>query len=82
MAEMGLVEQAASILSAIRASVKDGRILADEATVKARLEICEACPQLVEKSKRGRTYHTCRICGCAHKRKVSVQGSRCPIGSW
>ena len=77
-----MVSQAKSIISAIRASVANGKIIADQETVETRLAICEGCPKLILKSYRGREWYTCKICGCAYKRKVAVSGSSCPLEKW
>lgn len=82
MAEMSLVEQAGSILGTIAAGLKDRRVLADEDTVKSRLKICEGCPKLVLKKRRGREWFACLVCGCGYKRKVSFHGSSCPLEKW
>lgn len=82
MAEMSLVEQAGSILGSIRASVKNGKILADHDVVEHRLAICESCEKLKLREKRGRTWFACLVCGCSYKRKVSISGSSCPLGKW
>lgn len=82
MAEMSLLEQAGSIIGSIRASLKDGKILADKETVEARLAVCESCDKLKLKEKRGRTWFACLVCGCSYKRKVAVSGSSCPLGKW
>lgn len=78
MAEMTLLEQAGSILGTIRATLKDGRLLAEEETVKARAAVCMGCDKL--KSKNGK--FACITCGCGFKRKISLQGSACPLGKW
>ena len=82
MAEMSLIEQAGSILGSIRASLKDGKILADEQTIEKRLEICESCPKLKMKVKWGKPWFGCVVCGCSYKKKVAVHGSSCPLEKW
>jgi hypothetical protein len=78
MAEMGLLEQAASILGTIRATLKDGHILATEEVVKQRATVCLGCEKLREK----RGVYSCVTCGCGFKRKIAVSGSSCPLGKW
>jgi len=78
VAEMTLIQQAASILGAMRASLKDGRILATQETIEARAAVCEACPKL--RVKNGK--YACVTCGCGFKRKIAVHGSSCPLGKW
>lgn len=78
MAEMSLIEQAASILGAMRASLKDGFILATKEKIEERAAICMACPKL--RVRRGK--YACVTCGCGFKRKIAVHGSKCPLGKW
>lgn len=75
---MSLMEQAGSILAAIRATLKDGHILASEEKIRERAGICMACDKLRE--KRGK--FSCVTCGCGFKRKIAVSGSTCPLGKW
>jgi hypothetical protein len=78
VAEIGLAGQAASILKAIFASLKDMKLLASQETVEKRAVICETCPKL--KVKNGK--YACVTCGCSFKRKIAVQGASCPLGKW
>ena len=78
MAEMNLIQQAGSILGTIRASLKDGKILASVETVESRAQICLGCEKLREKDGK----YSCVTCGCGFKRKIAVSGSSCPIGKW
>ena len=78
MAEMNLIEQAASILGTIRATLKDGKILATEEEVQKRAAVCLGCDKLKEK----RVIYSCVTCGCGFKRKIAVSGSSCPLGKW
>lgn len=78
MSEIGLIGQALSILGTIRASLKDGKILADRDTVEERLRICTDCPKLRHKNGK----YSCVTCGCGFKRKIAVHGSSCPLGKW
>ena len=63
----------------------------DEAVVTARLEICRACPHLIEapdrliyKVKLGKKSdpRVCNKCGCVASSKVKIATERCPIGLW
>lgn len=63
----------------------------DETVVKARLEICQACPHLIEapdkliyKVKLGKKSdpRVCNKCGCVASSKVKIATERCPIGLW
>jgi hypothetical protein len=78
MAEIGLVGQAKSILGVLRASLKNGKVLATAELVEERLGVCESCPHL--KEKRGK--FACVKCGCGYKKKVAFHNSECPIGKW
>lgn len=82
MAEISLKEQARSILGAVRACLKDHKILTDQATLEKRLAVCESCPKLILREKRGMTWYACKVCGCSYKRKVAVHGSSCPLEKW
>lgn len=79
MAEMTLLEQAGSILGAIRASLKDGRILASQEKVEERAKVCMACEKL-RCGKNGK--FACVTCGCGFKRKIAIEHSACPLGKW
>jgi hypothetical protein len=78
MAEMTLIEQAASILGAIRASIVDGKLLASQDVVEKRAAICMSCEKLREKNGK----YACVTCGCGFKRKIAVSGSKCPLDKW
>lgn len=78
MAEMNLIEQAASILGTIRATLKDGKILASEEVVQSRAAVCLSCDKLREKAGK----YSCVTCGCGFKKKIAVSGSSCPLGKW
>ena len=63
----------------------------DESTMKARLEICQACPHLVEapdklvykvKLTKKSDPRVCNKCGCVASAKVKIATDRCPIGLW
>lgn len=78
MAELSLIEQAASLIGSLIASVKDGKLAAEVGVVEKRAAICLSCDKL--KVKRGR--YSCVTCGCAFKRKIALHGSTCPLGKW
>ena len=78
MAEMTLIQQAASILGTIRATVMDGRILATVEQVEMRAAVCLGCEKLVMKNDK----YSCVTCGCGFKRKISMAGAACPLGKW
>lgn len=76
--EIGFKGQVYSILGTIRASMKDGKILADKETVEKRAAICETCPKLREKNGK----FACVTCGCGFQKKIAIHGSSCPLGKW
>jgi len=79
MAEMTALEQAKSLLGAMRATLKEGKILASEDVVAERVAICQGCEKLrVDAYQRLQ----CVVCGCGFKRKVSISGSSCPLKKW
>jgi hypothetical protein len=43
---------------------------------KSRLEICNACPHLIQLTKQ------CKKCGCFMAVKTKIEASTCPIGKW
>ena len=75
---MSLIEQAGSILSTFRVSLKDCKVLAAQSEVEVRAAICMRCEKL--KEKKGK--YACVVCGCAFKRKIAFHGSSCPIDKW
>lgn len=63
----------------------------DEAVMKARLDICQSCPNLIEppnkliykvKLVKASDPRICQKCGCVASAKVKVPTERCPIGLW
>jgi hypothetical protein len=59
---------------AFKALVTGEQVVADEATRKARIEICESCDQLSDTR--------CAKCGCYTAKKITLQTEKCPIGNW
>ena len=62
---------------------------ADEATRKARLDICRACPESTKnidpkyrKFNGLTTLSTCHQCGCLLREKVWIAAENCPAGKW
>ena len=43
---------------------------------ESRLEICKACPELIQMTKQ------CKKCGCFMSVKATFKNSSCPIGKW
>jgi hypothetical protein len=48
----------------------------DKKYVKARLDICESCPQFIKLTSQ------CKECGCVMKLKTHLVHAECPIGKW
>jgi len=42
---------------------------------KARMTICQACPELT-------TLNRCQKCGCFMAVKTRLRGAYCPLGKW
>jgi hypothetical protein len=47
-----------------------------EEEAKTRLDICKACPELIQLST------TCKKCGCFMQAKVKIKRASCPLGKW
>lgn len=47
-----------------------------EEVEKARYEICEQCPELLEITKQ------CKQCGCFMKAKTKIANATCPLNKW
>jgi hypothetical protein len=54
---------------------KDTEVV-DEEKRNIRLEICNACPQLISLTSQ------CKLCGCFMKAKTKIETATCPIGKW
>ena len=50
--------------------VKDPKI------AENRLEICKACPELIQLTTQ------CKKCGCFMAAKTKLKGAECPLGKW
>ena len=77
--EMSRLEQIKSLTAAFAKSMKTGKIRSSEELRAERLAIYVTCEKFMD---RGNRVFKCEICGCGVKRKISVQGSECPIGKW
>lgn len=56
---------------------KPGTKYADEETQKARMDICNACSDLLRPMK------VCKHCGCVMPLKTKLaEGVECPVGKW
>ena len=49
---------------------------AEDEVSNSRLDICKACPELIQFSKQ------CRKCGCFMNLKTKLENASCPIGKW
>jgi hypothetical protein len=54
--------------------VKDS--LASEEVATKRIEICIACPELIQVTK------TCKKCGCFMAAKTKMKNVECPLKKW
>lgn len=43
---------------------------------KARMDICNACPELLPVT------HQCKKCGCIMPLKTKLKAATCPLGKW
>ena len=50
--------------------------ISDSDTIKARLDICQACPELIKLTTQ------CKQCGCIMKMKTQLIEAECPLGKW
>lgn len=48
---------------------------APEDLQKARMAICQTCPELT-------TLNRCQKCGCFMAIKTRLRGAHCPLGKW
>ena len=55
---------------------KSGFKMSDEQTAAQRLEMCKACPHLIQENIQ------CSMCGCMMKNKVKIQDASCPLKKW
>jgi hypothetical protein len=51
-------------------------MLANQDTIKERLDICRSCPYLIPIT------YTCKKCGCFMKIKTKLETSVCPLDKW
>ena len=63
----------ASFLSTMKAWAKNG--FRKSKYSKIRWDICTQCPNLKDEK-------LCTLCGCYMKRKVNLEGAKCPISKW
>lgn len=50
--------------------------ISDPEKVKARFDICQACPEFVNLTTQ------CKQCGCVMKMKTQLKHAECPLGKW
>ena len=48
----------------------------DSIVADSRLNICKACPELIELTKQ------CKKCGCFMSLKTKLSNAICPMGKW
>ena len=48
----------------------------DQKTIAQRMDICKACPELIQLTKQ------CKKCGCFMELKTKLEYAKCPIGKW
>ena len=48
----------------------------DQKTTDQRMDICKACPELIQLTKQ------CKKCGCFMELKTKLEYAKCPIGKW
>lgn len=48
----------------------------EEQIANERLDICKACPELIELTSQ------CKKCGCFMGMKTKLKKANCPIGKW
>ena len=75
-----LTTQAANAAKAagrvLLAAAQGAPVFATKETQDARLAICHACDQWIEKRKR------CAKCGCFTDKKIKLATESCPLGKW
>jgi hypothetical protein len=75
----GLKIQNGMIKTTQRASsaiINNGKLVSTKDEAKARLDICNKCPNLSKKGGR------CELCGCFVVAKVKLDFETCPAGKW
>ena len=53
---------------------KNGRVIASDEIVKARIETCNQCQYMVA--------GVCSMCGCHLRLKIKLESQKCPQGKW
>ena len=48
----------------------------DQKTIDQRMDICKACPELIQLTKQ------CKKCGCFMELKTKLEYAVCPLGKW
>jgi len=76
---MNRLDQLKSVMSVVAKTMKSGQVFANDETILARFNICEACPNLKYNQS---DKPTCSICGCALRKKLVIEGATCPEGKW
>ena len=71
-----LFELTGTLGDALQEYKNRGTVLADDAKVDTRMELCAGCKSFDKDSAR------CSLCGCFMKLKVRLDASKCPVGKW
>lgn len=95
MANLGLLEKAASWANAVRRWVREGRPVRTDEEVAVILKICQGDPESPDPKKQeacnlyDKDAHACRKCGCAVSTDKAPLGNKlrmkteiCPMGLW
>jgi hypothetical protein len=70
----GAAVRAWNVVRAAALFVADGLRTVAADVYRARLAVCDVCPQ--------RQDDTCRVCGCRLSMKARGRAFRCPLGKW
>lgn len=76
--EPTIFEKAANFAKAVVSHVAAGMPTVSEDVLKARLAICDTCPEVNKKTDNW----VCNKCGCGLKTKASWAGQDCPLKKW
>lgn len=69
-----LKERAAEVAEETASKIKDR--VAEPEVAQKRIEICIACPSLIQITK------TCKECGCFMAAKTKLKNAECPLKKW
>lgn len=63
-----------SVANVVKQALRTGKIMASEATITKRVNICNSCRHF----DKGR----CNVCGCFLSVKTGLSAEKCPIKKW